>query len=120
MSTDLTKTPAGTWGTSVVRTGVPVVAGYVVSWLVILLGQDLLDTDFQALLEHVLSIAGTLGWYALLRWAEPHLPAWLRVLAFGSTASVSYGPVEPVPVIDPLTGDVTDVYVLTKVPPARR
>ncbi|RZU61728.1 hypothetical protein [Zhihengliuella halotolerans] len=80
--------------TSILRTVIPTLWGGLITWLVgalpVLapLKADLLE--YGDLLVPVLAsiIIGT--WYALWRWAEPRLPAWLVRILLGSARSPSY------------------------------
>lgn len=73
-----------------VRTVVPTLWSAVVAWLVSL-GLPPAITEAIAGLGDVLVVPVVLGAvYALLRWLEPRLPAWLAVLLLGSPRTPVY------------------------------
>ncbi|HYQ62702.1 hypothetical protein [Actinophytocola sp.] len=76
--------------TAWVRTVVPTLWAAGVAWL-IRLGLPPAVTDAVAGLVDVLVVPAALAAvYALLRWVEPRLPAWLARLLLGSTRPPSY------------------------------
>jgi uncharacterized membrane protein len=84
---------------SLLRTAVPVVWGYVVAWALaqIPAAQDFLasfgvDLNSVAVVNFVTGLA-TIAWYAVWRWAEPRIPAWLTRLVLGSNKAPTYAPV---------------------------
>lgn len=75
---------------SLIRTGVPVLWGVAVSWLVGLgLPAGVLD-QVHSLVIAALTAVLTAGWYALWRWLEPRVPAWLITVALGYAAAPTY------------------------------
>jgi hypothetical protein len=82
------------WGLSWIRTGVPVLWGYVLTFLATRL------PDVHALLDQpqvMAAVVGavTLAWYALMRRIEHLLPPWLTRLVIGANRAPVYvsGPV---------------------------
>lgn len=113
---DITSSRAGTWGTSMIRTHLPVAVGAGLTWLAARgLG---VDPEAQTSLITGLSALGAVAWYGILRIVEPHLPAWARALVFGSTKSPLYASitVEPRSMVDPATGQPVQVYTITELP----
>jgi hypothetical protein len=114
---DITQTGVAAWGTSVVRTYVPIGVGYALTWLAALgIG---LDPDAQTGLINGLALIGGGAWYGLLRWAEPHLPKWARALLFLSTKMPTYAPkpaltAPPRDLVDPATGETVRAYLVTE------
>ena len=81
---------------SLLRTAVPVAWGYVVAFA---LAKIPAAADFLASLGvdlnsvvvvNFVTGAATIAWYAVWRWAEPKLPAWLTRLVLGSNRAPSY------------------------------
>jgi hypothetical protein len=113
---DITQTGVAAWGTSAVRTYVPIGVGYALTWLAAIgIG---LDPATQAGLINGLAALGGGAWYGLLRWAEPHLPAWARALLFLSTKMPTYAPAAavaapPRDLVDPATGETVRAYLVT-------
>ncbi len=116
MSTDITTTAPAGWVTSLIRTYVPIGVGAVLAWL---LARGLgVDPESQTDLISGLTALGAVLWYGLLRWVEPHLPAWARAALFFSTKMPIYRPptmptVEARSMIDPDSGQLVEVYVVT-------
>lgn len=76
--------------TAWVRTVVPALWSALVAWFV-KVGMPPAVTDAAAGLLDVLVVPVALaGVYALLRWIEPRLPAWLAVVLIGSTRTPTY------------------------------
>lgn len=80
--------------TSVVRTMVPIAWSQIVLWLLLAVPaleplRELLLSQTDIIVNTVAVIAGG-AWYALVRWLEPKLPAWLRVILMGSTKTPDY------------------------------
>jgi hypothetical protein len=77
------------WGLSWIRTGVPVLWGYLLTFLA---------TRFPAIHELLgnpaimAAVVGavTLVWYAVVRWLEPRLPAWLTRIVIGANTPPQY------------------------------
>lgn len=116
MSALSTTTPSGELSDRVVatlRTAVPALWGTVVAWLLArlvgVLPPDVADPLAAALGSDVvvaLVVAVVIAaWYALWRWAEPHVPAWLVRVVLGSARTPAYAPVtsDGVAVITSLT-----------------
>lgn len=80
--------------TSFIRTLFPIFWSQVVMWLV--LAVPALEPVRELLLEQtdflVITITTAVmgGWYALIRWLEPRLPAWLRTILMGSNKEPAY------------------------------
>ena len=84
---------------SYLRTFVPIVWGYVVTFVLghIPAAKSLLDglgidPTSPLVVGGVVSVV-TAAWYALMRWLEPKLPAWLTRIVLGSNSTPTY--VEP-------------------------
>lgn len=78
---------------ALLRTAVPVLWGFVASWLATL---GIPGTVLAAV--HGVAITGltavlAIVWYALWRWASPHVPAWVVAIVLGYAANPTYGPV---------------------------
>lgn len=77
------------WGLSWIRTGVPVLWGYLLTFLASRAPaiHDLVDNPGV-----YAAVAGalTLVWYALARWVEPKLPPWLTRLVIGANTAPQY------------------------------
>jgi hypothetical protein len=117
---DIPGSRAGAWGTSMIRTHLPVAVGAGLTWLAARgLG---VDPEAQTHLILGLSALGAVAWYGILRIVEPHLPAWARALAFGSTKTPLYAPlvVESRAMIDPDTNHLIEVYTITDLPPGAK
>lgn len=77
------------WGLSWIRTGVPILWGYLLTFLA---------TRAPAIHELVANpyilaaVVGavTLAWYAVVRWVEPKLPAWLTRIVIGANTAPQY------------------------------
>lgn len=89
---------------AMLRTVVPIVWGFIASWLINLgiPGAVLAAVHGAAItgLTAVLAIV----WYALWRWASPHIPQWIVVLVLGYAANPTYQPIgarKPEPPIVP-------------------
>jgi len=88
---------------ALLRTAIPALWGTVVAWalarLAGVLPTDLADTLGSALQSEAavafVVLAAITAWYALWRWAEPHVPAWLVRLALGSARTPVYAPQTP-------------------------
>ena len=81
---------------SYLRTFVPIVWGYVVTFVLghIPAAKSLLDglgIDLTSplVVGGVVSVV-TAAWYALMRWLEPKLPAWLTRIVLGSNSTPTY------------------------------
>jgi hypothetical protein len=119
---DIPSSRAGAWGTSMIRTHLPIAVGAGLTWLAARgLG---VDPEAQTHLILGLSALGAVAWYGILRIIEPHLPAWARFFLFGSTKSPLYPPaplvVESRAMIDPDTNHVIEVYTITDLPPGAK
>lgn len=77
------------WGLSWIRTTVPVVWGFLLTFLATRLPDVYALMDNPAILAAVTG-AAVLAWYSLMRWLEPRLPAWLTRLVLGSNRQPSY------------------------------
>lgn len=86
---------------SLIRTAVPGAWGALIAWLLtvapldpdgVLVGWLRGQTEFVVLAVIVL-------WYALWRWLEPRIPAWLVALVLGSAATPTYSAV--VAIVEP-------------------
>lgn len=77
------------WGLSWIRTGVPILWGYFLTFLATRAPaiHELLGNPY--ILGAVVG-AVTLAWYALVRWLEPRLPAWLTRLVIGAATPPLY------------------------------
>jgi hypothetical protein len=102
MSALSSTTPSGELSDRVVatlRTAVPALWGTVVAWLLArlvgVLPPDLADPLAAALGSDVVVALVIAAWYALWRWAEPHVPAWLVRVVLGSARTPAYAPVTP-------------------------
>ncbi len=80
------------YGVSLLRTGVPIAWGYVLTWLVGLIPalQPMLERPEVIGLSNAITFALALGWYAVMRWVEPRLPAWLTRIVLGANAAPTY------------------------------
>lgn len=80
------------YGVSLLRTGVPIAWGYVLTWLVGLIPalQPVLERPEVIGLSNVITFGLALGWYAVMRWIEPRLPAWLTRIVLGANAAPTY------------------------------
>lgn len=89
MTTPEPPTSLRDWGLSWIRTGVPLLWGYLLTWVATLSTamHDLLDNPgvYAAVVGAV-----TLAWYALARWVEPKLPPWLTRLVIGANTAPQY------------------------------
>lgn len=81
---------------SLLRTAVPVVWGYVVAYVLanIPAAADFLaslgvDLNSVVVVNFVTGLA-TVAWYAVWRWAEPKIPAWLTRIVLGSNKAPTY------------------------------
>jgi hypothetical protein len=79
---------------SFVRTAVPAAWGAVVAWL---LGQGWITPEmaeeiggWSVGITAALVLASTAAWYAVARWLEPHLPAWLTRIVLGANTPPTY------------------------------
>lgn len=81
--------------TAYLRTAVPALWGSLVTWLLAtwVLPQEVVDLLTSDVLVAAVTALVVLAWYALWRWAEPHLPAWFTRLVLGSARTPTY--VEP-------------------------
>jgi len=78
------------------RTAVPVVWGYIITWALtqfpavadFLAGFNV-DLNAQVVVSYVTGLA-TIAWYAVWRWLEPRIPAWLTALVLGSNRTPVY------------------------------
>lgn len=84
-----TTTPISDYVVSHLRTIVPLLYGHLAAWLVSLGVPATLLDDGRAWLVEVMAVVLTAAWYALWRWLEPHIPAWLRRLALGAAKQPS-------------------------------
>lgn len=77
------------WGLSWIRTGVPVLWGLLLTFLASRAPAiyELLNNPYTAA-----TVAGavTLAWYAVARWVEPRLPAWLTRIIIGASTAPRY------------------------------
>jgi hypothetical protein len=78
------------WGLSWIRTTVPVLWGFLLTFLATRSPELYAALDNPALLAAVVGVV-TVVWYSLMRWVEPHLPAWLTRFVLGSNMPPSYG-----------------------------
>jgi len=80
------------YGVSLLRTGVPIAWGYVLTWLVGLIPalQPVLERPEVVGLSNAITFGLALGWYAVMRWIEPRLPAWLTRIVLGANAAPVY------------------------------
>jgi hypothetical protein len=76
--------------TSWVRTVVPALWSALVAWLVSLGLPPAVTGAVSGLVDVLVVPAALAVVYALLRWAEPRLPAWLAVLLLGSAKAPTY------------------------------
>lgn len=80
--------------TSILRTIVPALWGSLIGWVFGIIPaleparEQLLSLG--ALAVPVISAVIIGAWYALWRWVEPHLPAWLTAALLGSPKSPTY------------------------------
>lgn len=77
------------WGTSWLRTLVPVAWGYLLTFLATRAPDVHAVLDGPYLLAAATSLA-TLAWYALVRAVEHKLPAWLTRLVIGANTPPQY------------------------------
>lgn len=80
--------------TSVLRTLLPIWWGSFVLWLLALVPalepvRDLLLGQEPLVVNGVIAVA-IAGWYALCRWIEPYLPAWLTRILMGANTQPTY------------------------------
>lgn len=79
----------GDLGTSLIRTYVPVLWGYLLTFVATRFPDFYVALDNPAL---VLAVGGvvTAAWYTLWRKLEPHVPGWLTRLLLGSVKAPTY------------------------------
>lgn len=77
------------WGLSWLRTAVPTVWGFGITFLAAKLPAlaGLID---NAAVYAVVEGGVTLAWYGLFRWIEQHLPAWLTRFVLGANTAPVY------------------------------
>jgi len=116
---DIPGSRAGAWGTSMIRTHLPVAVGAGLTWLAARgLG---VDPEAQTALITGLSALGAVVWYGILRIVEPRLPTWARAILFGSTKAPTYTLVaESRTLVDPDTNNLVQVYTVTDLPPGAK
>jgi hypothetical protein len=80
------------WGISVLRTAVPGAWGYVLAWLAsqIPVLEPVLERPEVVGASGAITFGLGLGWYAVMRWVEPRLPAWLTRVVLGANARPLY------------------------------
>lgn len=79
------------WGISVLRTVVPVLWGYVITWVATLSPVISSALEREAVYAAVVA-AVTAVWYALFRRIERFIPAWLTRLILGANSAPVYPP----------------------------
>ena len=79
-------------GLSIIRTGVPYLWGWAMTWLVTQIPalEPILNESGMTGLGAGIAAALGLLWYALFRNIERRLPAWLTVLVLGSNSPPTY------------------------------
>jgi len=89
MTTPETPQSVRDWGLSWIRTGVPLLWGYLLTFLATRAPavHELLANPYI-----LAAVVGgvTLAWYAVVRWLEPRLPAWLTRLVIGANTAPQY------------------------------
>ena len=110
--------PLSDWVVSVLRTAVPSVWGALIAWVLTVI--PLLPHSVGVFLtskSDVVAALAIVGWYALWRRIEPHLPAWATRLVLGSSRAPSYASV--VAAVSPTVTNVLNVLTadaVAKVP----
>lgn len=91
MTTSETPPSLRDWGLSWIRTGVPILWGYLLTFLASRAPavHELVANPY--ILGAVVG-AVTLAWYSVVRWLEPRLPAWLTRIVIGANTPPSYAP----------------------------
>lgn len=74
---------------SLIRTYVPIWTAAALVWLASALDIVIPEEGATGVILVVVAVAQGL-WYALIRWLEPRLPSWLRVVLIGSTKQPAY------------------------------
>ena len=122
--------PLGDVAISLIRTGVPLIWGYVIAWAVSLGVPASFLAQFHDLAVNVLGAALTFAWYAAWRWAETKVPKLdsyaaqlVVVLALGHPKAPTYGTPTPVSSmtitsVSPNVSVSSNLPVETKAPPA--
>lgn len=115
-ATDITQTGVAAWGTSVIRTWVPVGVGAALAWIAAKLFG--VDPETQTNLITGITAFGGAAWYGLLRAVEPKLAPWARALLFLSTKLPTYAPAPvvaapPRELVDPESGERVLAYLVT-------
>jgi hypothetical protein len=79
-------------GVSILRTGVPMLWGYVLTWMASTVPalKTILERPEVVGFSSAITFALALGWYALMRYLEPRLPAWLTRVVLGANARPAY------------------------------
>lgn len=88
------------WGLSWIRTAVPVLWGYVLTFLATRVPDLYALLDNPALQAAVVGVV-TLAWYAIMRKVEHLLPPWLTRFVLGANTPPQYVS-DPVPAAPPL------------------
>lgn len=88
--------PLSDWVVSVLRTAVPSVWGALIAWVLTVVPLPHTAGVFLTSKSDVVAALAIVGWYALWRRIEPHLPAWAARLVLGSSRAPSYASVAAV------------------------
>lgn len=95
------------WGLSWIRTVVPVLWGFALTF-----AATRLPAIYALLVDNVhvyafVEAVVTAAWYGLWRWLESHLPPWLTRFLLGANTQPKYPPPapEPAPVIEEWRGE---------------
>jgi hypothetical protein len=97
-TTTTAATSLGDYGASLLRTAVPSLWGTALAALLAWVlprvpgdvGEALSSLLGSELVTGLLVAASIAAWYAVARWLEPRLPAWLTRLVLGSSAAPTY------------------------------
>lgn len=89
MSTPDSPASVKDWGLSWIRTGVPILWGYVLTFVATRVPELHALLDDPQILAAVVG-AVTLVWYGLMRKIEHRLPAWLTRFVLGANAAPRY------------------------------
>lgn len=89
----------GNLGISLMRTGVPLAWGYVLTWLASAIPAvaPVLERPEVVGASSAITFALALGWYGVMRWLEPRLPDWFVTLVLGWSTAPRYNVPAPRP-----------------------
>ncbi|HUX70401.1 MAG TPA: hypothetical protein VMV41_07825 [Cellulomonadaceae bacterium] len=98
--------PLSDWVVSVLRTAVPSVWGALIAWVLTVVPLPHVVGVFLTSKSGVVAALAIVGWYALWRRIEPHLPAWATRLVLGSSRAPSYATITAA--VTPVLTNVVD------------